>query len=91
MSVGWYLARWWRWLGLTVVMLPRASLQARQVLYAAMDNWPPFIIERRSLASDSGFDGIDWELWFLPTLPPVKLWRWLTLRIGTSVSRTCSP
>lgn len=62
MSVGWYLARWWRWLGLTVVMLPCTSLQARQVLYAAMDNWPPFIIERRSLASDSGFDGIDWEL-----------------------------
>lgn len=62
MGAGWHLARWWRWLGLTVVMLPCASLQARQVLYAAMDDWPPFIIEKRSLASDSGFDGIDWEL-----------------------------
>ena len=37
-------------------------VQAKRVLFAAMDDWPPFIIDRVSLSSDSGFDGIDREL-----------------------------
>ncbi len=28
-------------------------VQAKRVLFAAMDDWPPFIIDRVSLSSDS--------------------------------------
>lgn len=47
------------WLALLFLTHP---LQAKQVLFAAMDDWPPFIIAKHSVASNSGFDGIDWEL-----------------------------
>ena len=42
--------------------LGSAPAQAKRVLFAAMDDWPPFIIDRVTLGSDSGFDGIDREL-----------------------------
>lgn len=43
-------------------MMLSPTADARRVLYAAMDDWPPFIIDTDSVSSDSGFDGIDQEL-----------------------------
>ena len=34
----------------------------RKALFAAMDDWPPFIIDTGGVSSDSGFDGFDQEL-----------------------------
>ena len=48
-------------LGLLLVIV-NGSVQARTMLFAAMDDWPPFIINTNSVSSDSGFDGIDREL-----------------------------
>lgn len=54
------MGRWhYGWL---VLLFLSSPLQAKQVLFAAMDDWPPFIIAKHSVASNSGFDGIDWEL-----------------------------
>lgn len=56
------ISRWrYGWLALLLLSLSH-PLSAKQVLFAAMDDWPPFIIAKHSVASNSGFDGIDWEL-----------------------------
>lgn len=54
------MSRWrYGWLALLLLAMP---IGAKQVLFAAMDDWPPFIIAKHSVASNAGFDGIDWEL-----------------------------
>ena len=45
-----------------LLMCITTPLQAKKMLFAAMDDWPPFIIDTNSISSDSGFDGIDREL-----------------------------
>ena len=49
-------------LALLLCLLLSSGAEAKRVLYAAMDDWPPFIIDSDTLSSDSGFDGIDKEL-----------------------------
>ena len=45
-----------------ILVIVNGSAQGRTMLFAAMDDWPPFIINTNSVSSDSGFDGIDREL-----------------------------
>ena len=52
----------WSLVPLLLGLLLSPSAEAKRVLYAAMDDWPPFIIDTNSISSDSGFDGIDQEL-----------------------------
>lgn len=47
---------------LLLLMFMSLPVAAKKTLFAAMDDWPPFIIDTNSLSSDSGFDGIDREL-----------------------------
>lgn len=55
------LAAWRNWLFCLLVayLLP---VQARDALFAAMYDAPPFIIARSTLTSESDVEGIDWEL-----------------------------
>ncbi len=48
------------WIILHALFFEQAVAKAK--LFAAMDDWPPFIIDTGSVSSDSGFDGIDKEL-----------------------------
>lgn len=51
------------WVQLVLLLLfITTPVQAKKMLFAAMDDWPPFIIDTHSISSDSGFDGIDREL-----------------------------
>ncbi len=49
-------------IGMLLGLLVSGPVQAKKMLFAAMDDWPPFIIDTHTVSSDSGFDGIDREL-----------------------------
>lgn len=56
------LCRLMSMLWIVVSLSVPVSAAERKVLFAAMDDWPPFIIDTGGVSSDSGFDGFDQEL-----------------------------
>ena len=54
--------RWWQLVVLLLIWTMNCPARAKDVLFAAVDNSPPFLMTKKSITSDAGVDGIDWEL-----------------------------